>query len=173
MRVNTRTCYALALLADLSRHPAGKPVPLDEVARRQHLSRRYLSQLTIPLRNALLLKSVWGNRGGYLLARPPAEITLLEVMEAVSGPVGLTDCVLDPNYCARAPSCECRRVWLEINDGILKVLSAYTLADLARLGGPQPPTLGTQTSQEAPLACQRESRSSNRSRKKSARPRSA
>jgi len=134
MRVNTRTCYALTLMADLSRQPPGRPAPLREVARRQRLSARYLSQLTIPLRNASLLKSIWGNRGGYLLARSPARISLLEIIEAVSGPVGLTDCVLDPNYCQRSAYCECRRVWKQINDGILKVLSGYTLADLARLG---------------------------------------
>jgi Rrf2 family protein len=167
MRVNTRTCYALTLMADLSRQSPGRPAPLREVARRQRLSPRYLSQLTIPLRNASLLKSVWGNRGGYLLARPPARISLLEVIEAVSGPVGLTDCVLDPNYCRRSAYCECRRVWKQINDGIVKVLSGYTLADLARLGAGDAVQGTPGGPQEGSLTCKPQPRASRPSRPRS------
>jgi len=162
MRVNTRTCYALTLMADLCRQKTGRPAPLQEVASRQGLSRRYLSQLTIPLRNASLLKSVWGNRGGYMLARRPREITLLEVIEAVSGPVGLTDCVLDPNYCRRAAYCECRYLWKQINDGILKVLAGYTLEDLARLGAGGEIGKDSASPKQTPLRCSSQRRPSGR-----------
>src|SRR3990172_2635003 len=85
----------------------GRPVSLRDVAQRQTLPKLYISQLTIPLRNSALLRSVWGNKGGFLLARAPGEITLLEIVETVDGPIGVMDCVLDPNTCDKVKSCDC------------------------------------------------------------------
>jgi Rrf2 family protein len=130
MKINTRARYAIRLLADIARHSRGAPVPLKNVAERQDLSKMYLSQLAIPLRNASLLRSVWGNRGGYVLGRPPCEINMLDVIEAVDGPMSVIDCVLDPEYCNRADYCECVSIWRDINEGIVKTLSKYTLEDL-------------------------------------------
>lgn len=135
MRFNTRGCYALRLMTDITRHGgASEPVPLRDVARRQHISRLYLSQLAVPLRHAALLKSVWGNKGGFVLGRPPGEIRALDVVEAIDGPIGVLNCVQDPNVCARSPHCECLCIWRAINEGIVKTLSGYTLADLASRG---------------------------------------
>jgi Rrf2 family protein len=118
-------------MADIAGHTQEKrPVPLRDVAQRQQISRLYLSQLTILLRNAALLKSVWGNKGGYLLARAPEEIRLLDIVEAVDGPFGVMDCVLDPNLCSRAESCECIGVWCSVSKSIARTLSSYTLKDV-------------------------------------------
>ena len=131
MRVNTRACYALRLMADIARHAGdGRPVPLRDVAERQHLSKLYLSQLTIPLRNTALLKSVWGNKGGYLLGRPAGDIRLIDIVEAVDGPIGIMDCVLDPNFCDKVDSCDCFGIWRAVNYEIVKTLTNVTLGDL-------------------------------------------
>lgn len=133
MKVSTKVRYALRLMADIARSGTeGQAVPLKDIARRQHLSRLYLSQLTAPLKNASLLKSVWGNKGGFLLARPAGEITVLDIVEAVDGPVCLLDCVLDPADCMRSATCTCLDVWREVNESIVRALARRTLADLMK-----------------------------------------
>ena len=119
------------MMADIAMYGGpGSPVPLKDVAARQHLSKLYLSQLAAPLRKALLLRSVWGNKGGYALGRSAPQISLLEIMEAVDGPLGMLDCVLEPQSCDRADYCECIDVWRDINQTMARVLERYTLADL-------------------------------------------
>ncbi len=136
MRINTRACYAIRLMADVAKHSGGgRPVSLRDVALRQHLPKLYLSQLTMPLRNASLLKSVWGNKGGFLLARPAAEITLLDIVETVDGPVGVMDCVLDPNYCDKVKTCDCFGTFCAISREITGALKRVSLSDLAAPGG--------------------------------------
>jgi Rrf2 family cysteine metabolism transcriptional repressor len=130
MKINTRVRYAVRLMADIARHSSGEPVPLKEVAERQGLSKLYLSQLAVPLRNASLLKSVWGNKGGYVLGHPANEITMLDIIEAVDGPVSVIDCALTPESCDRSDYCDCISVWRDINEGIIRTLEKYTLEDL-------------------------------------------
>jgi Rrf2 family protein len=131
MKVGTRVRYALRLMADIAKYGhEGQVVTLKDVARRQHLSRLYLSQLTIPLKHAALLRSVWGNKGGYMLARPAAEIRLLDIVEAVDGPVCVLDCVLEPQACARTDECECLDVWRDVNERIVSALVSRTLEDV-------------------------------------------
>lgn len=136
MKINTRVRYAIRMMADIARYGAESPVPLKDVAERQALSKLYLSQLATPLRNASLLKSVWGNKGGYVLARPAREISLREVIESVDGPIGVIDCVLDPATCDRMEYCECIGVWRDINGAITKILERYSLQDLIDRGEP-------------------------------------
>jgi len=132
MRINTRACYAIRLMADVAKHSGGgRPVSLKDVALRQRLPKLYLSQLTMPLRNASLLKSVWGNKGGFLLGRPAAEITLLDIVETVDGPIGVMDCVLDPNYCDKVKACDCFSTFCAINKEIIGTLKRVRLSDLA------------------------------------------
>ncbi len=138
MRINTRACYAIRLMADVAKNSGdGRPVSLKDVALRQRLPKLYLSQLAIPLRNAAMLKSVWGNKGGFLLARPAAEITLLDIVETVDGPVGVMDCVLDPNFCDRVKACDCYSTFCTINREIVNTLARVKLKDLVT---PEPPT---------------------------------
>ena len=131
MRINTRACYAIRLMADVAKHAvSGRPVSLKDVALRQGLPKLYLSQLTIPLRNAALLKSVWGNKGGFLLARPASDVTLLDIVETVDGPVGVMDCVLDPNFCDKVNNCDCFSIFCTINREIVDTLKRVTLGDV-------------------------------------------
>ena len=131
MRINTRACYAIRLMADVAKHSGdGRPVSLRDVAERQCLPRLYLSQLTIPLRHAALLRSVWGNKGGFLLARPAAEVTLLDIVETVDGPVGVMDCVLDPNFCDKVNNCDCFSTFCAVNREIVNTLKRVTLSDV-------------------------------------------
>lgn len=130
MHINTRVRYAIRMMADLARHRQDEPIALKDVAQRQHLSKLYLSQLVAPLKRALLLRSVWGNKGGYALARPASKIRLLDIMEAVDGPVALIDCPPDP-ACESVEYCECAPIWRDINQAVVGILRKHTLAEFA------------------------------------------
>lgn len=131
MRLSTRARYALRMMLDVARHGSGaEPVSLAAVAERTGLSRGYLEQLAMALRNARLVRGVSGRHGGYKLTTAPSEITLGRIVEAAIGPIYLVDCLEDPSTCPRAEYCECRVVYALINRRISDVLEEYTLADL-------------------------------------------
>jgi Rrf2 family protein len=131
MKLSTRARYALRLMLDVAKYgKQGVPVSLAAVAERTDLSRGYLEQLAMGLKNARLLRGLCGKQGGYLLARPAPQITLREIIEAVIGPLRILDCLEDDTTCMRAEACECRLVYALINQRIVEVLQEFTLADM-------------------------------------------
>ncbi len=131
MRLSTRARYALRLMLDIARNGGEEqPVSLAAVAGRTNLSRGYLEQLAMTLRNARLIRGVAGRAGGYRLAMPPAEITVGQVIEAAIGPICVVDCVDDPEGCPRSEYCECRVVYSLINARVAEVLHSFSLSDL-------------------------------------------
>ncbi len=131
MKLSTRGRYALRMMLDIARNGGEqRPVSLAEVAERTDISRGYLEQLALALRNARLLRGVAGRYGGYRLMRSAAKISVGDVIEAAIGPINLVDCVEDPETCMRAEGCECRLVYQVINRRIIEVLHGYTIKDL-------------------------------------------
>ncbi len=86
--ITTKSPYAVRALAELTRSGGAGPVPIGELARRRDIPVQFLEQLFAVLRRAGLLRSQRGVKGGYSFARPPHEITVLEVTELLDGPVG-------------------------------------------------------------------------------------
>ena len=86
--ITTKSPYALSALVELSRLGDRGPVPIAELARRRGIPVQFLEQLFALLRRAGILRSQRGVRGGYAFARPPAEITVLEVVDLLDGPFG-------------------------------------------------------------------------------------
>jgi Rrf2 family cysteine metabolism transcriptional repressor len=88
LSITTKSPYALRALVELARLRGGGPVPIGELARRRDIPVQFLEQLFAVLRRAGLLKSQRGVKGGYSFAREPADITVIEVVELLDGPVG-------------------------------------------------------------------------------------
>ena len=86
--ITTKSPYAVRALAELARAGDGAPVPIGELARRRDIPVQFLEQLFASLRRAGVLRSQRGVKGGYSFARPANEITVLEVVELLDGPVG-------------------------------------------------------------------------------------
>ena len=86
--ITTKSPYALQALAELGRARGDGPVPIGELARRRDIPVQFLEQLFATLRRAGVLKSQRGVKGGYTFARPPGEITVLEIVELLEGPLG-------------------------------------------------------------------------------------
>ncbi|MBP1704796.1 MAG: transcriptional regulator, BadM/Rrf2 family [Chloroflexi bacterium] len=131
---STKGEYGVRLLVQLARRHGRGPVSLAEVAADEELPRAYLEQLVIPLRDAGLVTSTRGARGGYTLARPPDEITMAEALRALEGPLAPMICASeDPAEalaCLRAGSCSVHVLWARVRDAIGDVLVSVSLADL-------------------------------------------
>jgi Rrf2 family cysteine metabolism transcriptional repressor len=88
LSITSKSRYALSALIELHRIGAGDPVPVAELARRAQIPVQFLEQLLATLRRAGVLSSQRGVKGGYSFARPAAEVTVLEVVELLDGPLG-------------------------------------------------------------------------------------
>lgn len=131
MKLSTRARYALRLMVALARSAGDESaVSLNDVSRKTRISRRYLEQLVISLKNASLVRGVSGKHGGYMLTRSALEITLGQIIEAAIGPINIVECVSRPDTCIESDFCECRWVYKTINERIIGVLHELHLDDL-------------------------------------------
>ena len=132
MKISTKGRYGMRILIDLALHEGTEPRMLRDIAKSQGLSEKYLSRLIIELRQAGMVESVRGARGGYHLAKNPKEITLLEIIEVMEGPVGIVNCVYKDNkkFCDRIETCGPREVLALVNEKIRQVLADSTLQDM-------------------------------------------
>ena len=88
LSITSKSPYALKALTELARSGDAGPVPIGELARRRDVPVQFLEQLFATLRRAGILRSQRGVKGGYSFARPPAQVTVLEVVELLDGPLG-------------------------------------------------------------------------------------
>ncbi len=125
----------MRLMVELARHYGSGPVSLSEMADHEALPRPYLEQLVVSLREADLVTSTRGARGGYELSRPPAEIRMSEVITALEGPIAPMICASDdPHHaetCTRAGFCNVERLWQRVRDAIVVALDSMALEELA------------------------------------------
>ena len=130
MKLSTKGRYGVRLMLDLAAHYGEGPVLLREIATRQEISEKYLSNLITPLKSTGLVEATRGVNGGYVLGKPPTEISMKEIVQALEGPLGLVDCVEKPALCKRAAHCISHDLWREAAEGMAQVLGKYTLADM-------------------------------------------
>jgi Rrf2 family protein len=121
---------ALLLLAE--RYPSPVPVRVEEIADTQGIPENYLRRLLIELKRGGLVASQKGPSGGYLLAKPPARITMADVVEIVEGDYVPVECLEDSSTnCPREQSCAMRDVWRDVRDTVNTILRTATLQSLA------------------------------------------
>jgi len=130
MKISTKARYGTRALLDLASNMKGEPIQLKDIAQRQAISPSYLEHLFIPLIAAGIVKSTRGSRGGVALARPARDIKLIEIVEALEGPISLVECLGDNGNCPRSGACATQDIWGELSDAIGNILENVTLADL-------------------------------------------
>ncbi len=118
LAITTKSPYAVRALAELARRGGESPVPIGEIARAREVPVQFLEGLFATLRRAGVLQSQRGVKGGYRFARPPAEVTVLEVVELLEGDLG------GDAQAAGAP-------WVEAVEAVKGVLRQMTIADVA------------------------------------------
>ena len=133
MRLSTRSQYGVRLMLALAREYGKGYRYLKEIAKAEGISEKYLSLITIPLKGAGLINASRGARGGYALARSPAEINIKEIVNVLEGESCLVDCIKDTAACPRVPICASRDIWVFLEGKIDETLSSFTLEQLVRL----------------------------------------
>ncbi len=108
----------------LAKRAGEGPVSLKSIAKEYKLSEHYLEQLIAPLRNAMLVKSVRGAYGGYMLAKEASEITTGDIIRVLEGPISPVEVMEDEEPAKRA-------LWIKIRDAVKDVLDNTTLEDMA------------------------------------------
>jgi len=96
------------------------------------MSKKYLEHLISRLEVAGLARSIRGAGGGISLARPPSEIKLSQVFQALEGPIVLVECVDNPEWCPRSSRCATRDIWMQMGQLLIEFLESQTLEDLCR-----------------------------------------
>ncbi|MHC5082527.1 MAG: RrF2 family transcriptional regulator [Planctomycetota bacterium] len=130
MKLSSRTRYGMRAILELALEYGNAPLQIKTIAAREDISNKYLEQLIAMLKATGLVRSIRGPRGGYILAKPPAEIQLKDVFLTLEGPMIPAECLDHPEYCPRCTDCATRQIWQQLQDAIMGVLEAVTLADL-------------------------------------------
>ena len=117
LAITTKSPYAVRALCELARYGESGPVPIGELARSREIPVQFLEGLFGTLRRAGILQSQRGVKGGYSFARPPAEITVLEVVELLEGELG-------------AEAADAGAVWVDATEAVRGVLRSTTIADM-------------------------------------------
>lgn len=125
MKPSAKTLYACQALIELARqYPTRQPVFIEDIAKRQNIPLKFLQQILLSLKGARLLESRRGPEGGYLLAKPPGQITLLDIVQALETPASPAPPGQPRTPCANLP------VWQELEQAERSILQSYTLEKL-------------------------------------------
>jgi FeS assembly SUF system regulator len=131
LRLSKLTDYGTVIMTHMARQPA-RVYSAAEVATAVGVTVPTASKILKTLARENLLQSLRGAHGGYLLSRPPDEISIAQVIDAMEGPVGVTECSAALGLCAQEGSCSLQANWQRVNQIIRRVLSDLTLADMAQ-----------------------------------------
>lgn len=139
MRLSTKSRYGLRALFDIAYHAGQRPVQIQDIARRQEISPRYLEQIFQSLKKAGILKSKRGPQGGYLIAKQLKDVTVRDVVKATEGDLMLVDCVpkrgrRKKGACDFDGSCVTQTVWTEAAKHIETLFGGISLATLCQRG---------------------------------------
>jgi Rrf2 family cysteine metabolism transcriptional repressor len=131
MRIPMKVDYAVRALLELADTRGSSTKQSSEIAQRWNIPAPYLDQLLTALRKAGLVTSLRGPQGGHALARGASSITVLDVFEALEGPITPIDCLEDNARCSFSRACAIQEVWSEVQASVSTVLGSVTIADLA------------------------------------------
>ena len=130
LRFTSATDYAIRAMIHLACLPEGRRALRDDIARSQRIPPSFMAKILRRLVHAQLLRSSRGVSGGFALATPPTEITLLDIVEATEGPINLIGCSSDPADCEWSRDCPAAPVWVEAQENMRRVLAGVSLETL-------------------------------------------
>jgi FeS assembly SUF system regulator len=139
LRVTKLTDYATVVLTALAARPDAV-LSAAELAERAGLEMPTVAKLLKPLAQAGLVEGFRGTNGGYRLARAASQISLVEIVEAMEGPLGMTECSVHAGACGIEHSCGVRANWRRLNDVVADALRSVTLAQMLDTPSPPPST---------------------------------
>ena len=138
MEITRATEYAVRCVLHLALESGDRVVPRREIAAAREIPEQFLGKIAQRLSRAGIIRILQGARGGYQLAIPAERISLLDVVEAAEGELGLNTCVMHASACSRTCVCAAHRVWAEARRQLRATLGGVSFAELAAQEGPLP-----------------------------------
>lgn len=133
MQITRQADYALRAMFFLARLEPGQRAATSQIAEERNIPPSFLAKIISQLSIAGLIHTSRGARGGVSLAHPPEEIAILQVIEAIDGPIMLNDCTDDPASCPFGPECPLRPIWCQTQAELVKKLKNTTFAQLLQM----------------------------------------
>lgn len=148
MKISQKGLYALEAMTMLARHYCEGPVKIHDIAVEENLPEKFLEIILIELKNARLVESTRGARGGYHLRRPPSEIRVSEIVRVIDGPIAPFGDVEQLHTFLREDAAHgpLYRLFLDIREAVANILDNTTVADIAALAAPVAPVPARKTS---------------------------
>ena len=143
LRLTNAADYAIRAMLHMACLPEEGVALRSDIARIHGIPSSFMAKILRSLVKAGLLRSTRGVHGGFALARPTTEISLLDVVEAIEGPLGIVDCTQEPCACELADECPAQPVWANVQTQIASVLSSAKLEDLVSAPRRRRPALVT------------------------------
>ena len=135
MEISRTTDYAVRAVLHLAARAGQSRVTAGQIAREQGIPRTYVPKVLQSLARAGIVACSAGRGGGVRLCRAPESLSVLEIVQAMEGPVRLNRCLLRPGECPRDRACPVHRMWARAQNDLLKTLGETTIARLLRPGG--------------------------------------
>ena len=132
MEISRRTDYGVRVIIDLASLPGDGRASTSEIADRQNIPAPFLAKIISQLSLSGLVYTYRGSGGGVSLARPASEISLLEVIEALDGPLQLNRCTIEPDACPQNGHCPVHHIWVQAQTDLSGLLGSTTFDDLIR-----------------------------------------
>ena len=132
MQISRRADYGVRVILDLATHSENGRSSTQEIATRQNIPSPFLAKIISQLSLAGLVATYRGAGGGVSLSRPSSEITLLNVIEALEGPIQLNRCMTEPDQCPRTEHCPVHDIWAKAQADLSALLDATAFDELAR-----------------------------------------
>lgn len=132
MKISTKGKYGLEAMVDLAVHASEGPVSLRSISCRQNLPENYLEQIFLTLRRNKLVYSIRGAQGGYKLAKSTQDISVLDVLSALEGPLAPVTCIIaeEGEGCERYSNCVSRKLWERVKATLDSTVASITLEEL-------------------------------------------
>ena len=132
-QLSTYTRYGIKAMCALGRHYGCKPVPVRDLAKTEAIPRQFLHRILWSLKEARLVHSKRGPGGGYVLTKPPDQVTIATVLRLIDGPLEPLDCATGSGclYCKDPETCGLRLTGLDLKAALTQILERITLTDLA------------------------------------------
>jgi Rrf2 family protein len=130
LEITRQADYALRASLEVARMPSGERAPTATIASRQQIPLPFLAKIVSQLVVRGILEATRGASGGVSLARPADSITMLEIIEAIDGPITINRCTRDSSVCELSSGCPFCEIFTEAQQQLVKRLSSTTLADL-------------------------------------------
>jgi Rrf2 family protein len=131
MQITRQADYAIRAVYHVSKLGSNQRTATHQIAKEQHIPSSFLAKIISQLSIAGLLQTTRGARGGVMLGKAAGAITLLDVVEAIDGPIRLNECVGEENDCSFGADCPLRAIWCDAQDDLVKRLRATNFAQFS------------------------------------------